>query len=1284
MGVLLEIELENFKSYKGKHRIGPFKTFSAVIGPNGSGKSNLMDAICFVLGEKTSTLRVKKISDLIHGAPTGKPVSTRCHVSLIYQHDDGRAQTFSRMVMGANAEYRVDNKVVTLAQYTQELERLNIFIKAKNCLVFQGTVESLAMKTSKERALLFEEISRSNELKEEYDRLKAEKEAKLEKDEAEKYQRMKDLLAEKQLKLHLFKLFHNERESKVICEELEKKRGDLNKIDERRAKLEEQLKEKKKEHGKLNRELGKVEQQIHELDADLNKKKPNFIKVKENVRHTERKLEAIEKALTSAKRTAESQQDVVNHLQEDLKKCLAEREEYEAALRQDSQREGLQLNDTQLSEYHKLKGEVAKQCAQYQQDVDVLDREQQMDQDVLDNEKRRRVEYSTKISQKQQELEATRKRVERLVDQLESNKRQIAEQTEIFNKTKEEVENAKNRLEVVTLEVNKLNNQLQEANVDTSESSRMQRKQELVESLKRISTGIVYGRLVDLCQPSHKRYQLAVTKVLGKNMNAIIVDTQKTAHDCIQYMKEQRIEQELFLALDYIDVKPTNEQLRSVKSIINLVESTKFIFLGESCFFCCISYRKVVLFSRELREPRGVKLVIDVIQFDPPQIKRALQFACGNALVCETAEDARKLAFVGTQRHKVIAYYDELMEMFQILKSFSSLHCAVSLDGTLFQKSGIISGGTSELRAKARRWDEKAVSQLRTQKAALVEEQKELHRIRRKEGDVGVAENTIKQLETRVKYMAADKDKTVMKINITMLKDNLSLKESQVKQLERDLLQLKAESDNFEPRLLEIENRMSERAGKSKSMQDEMNKAADKIFARFCSKLGVNNIRQYEDREVKFQQEKKKKLLDYDRQIGKLRGEIEFNKSEDKNTQLSKMSEAYKKEEKDLAKLKKEEQQQIKIIEEGSKKMEDLKMQRVSKKNALEEKEAELNEMKKQLAIAQKDTGLAQKQTAALETKLESKKSERHSLLQTCKVEDIKLPMSRGSAVDIVDDSESSTQASSSQDFSTQATKEIYEKEAKIKINYGRLDADLKQIESDDEIEKVSDRLLKEVTDMQHHLQTISAPNLRATEKLEDVKGRLAETAEEFEQTRRKAKKVKIAFEKIRKERCDRFNKCFNHVSGIIDEIYKALSRNMSAQAYLVPENTDEPYLEGITFNCVAPGKRYRQMDNLSGGEKTIAALSLLFAMHSFNSAPFFVLDEIDAALDNTNIGKVAAFIREQCDKHMQIIVISLKEEFYNRADALIGVYPTTGPCMESGILSLDLTKYKDLVADEE
>ncbi|MCJ8741467.1 hypothetical protein PDJAM_G00071020 [Pangasius djambal] len=131
-------------------------------------------------------------------------------------------------------------------------------------------------------------------------------------------------------------------------------------------------------------------------------------------------------------------------------------------------------------------------------------------------------------------------------------------------------------------------------------------------------------------------------------------------------------------------------------------------------------------------------------------------------------------------------------------------------------------------------------------------------------------------------------------------------------------------------------------------------------------------------------------------------------------------------------------------------------------------------------------------------------------------------------------------------------------------------------------------------------------------------------------------------------------------------------------QAFLGPENPEEPYLDGINYNCVAPGKRFRPMDNLSGGEKTVAALALLFAIHSYKPAPFFVLDEIDAALDNTNIGKVANYIKDQSLQNFQAVVISLKEEFYTKADSLIGVYPEQGDCVISKVLTFDLSQYPD------
>lgn len=77
-----------------------------------TGKSNLMDAISFVLGEKPSHLRVKRLSDLIHGAPVGKPVATRAHITAIYKDEDTEEEThFTRGIVGSSSEWRLDGKV---------------------------------------------------------------------------------------------------------------------------------------------------------------------------------------------------------------------------------------------------------------------------------------------------------------------------------------------------------------------------------------------------------------------------------------------------------------------------------------------------------------------------------------------------------------------------------------------------------------------------------------------------------------------------------------------------------------------------------------------------------------------------------------------------------------------------------------------------------------------------------------------------------------------------------------------------------------------------------------------------------------------------------------------------------------------------------------------------------------------------------------------------------------------------------------------------------------------
>ncbi|XP_067127800.1 structural maintenance of chromosomes protein 1A [Centruroides vittatus] len=1230
MGYLKFIEVENFKSYKGKQRIGSLKPFMAIIGPNGSGKSNFMDAISFVLGEKTSSLRVKKLSELIHGAPIGAPVSSRASVTAVYGDEDGTEIHFTRVVIGSSSEYKIDGKSVSQQDYSSKLENLGINVKAKNFLVFQGAVESIAMKNPKERTALFEEISHSSDHKDEYEKLRTEmikaeedtqftyqkkkgiaaekKEARLEKEEAEKYQRLKEDLAAKQVQFHLYKLYHNEQDMERLTEELSHKNRELEKVCRRREKIEEEVKDKKKEHGKLQRELAKIEQQIREAEIELNKKRPAYIKAKERTTHMQKKLETAKKSLKAAKKVHESHEGEVQELEEELREIEKRQEEFEEQLTQESQSEGrdLTLEDSQVQEYNHLKEEAGKLSSRYLQELDSVNRDQKSDQDRYDNEVRKKTEVEAKIKQKRSELDENVRRLEKLNEYIRTSETGLSDLRTQERDIREEVQEAKKRLQEINEELESIMNELGDAKVDKHEDSRRRKKAEIVDHFKRLFPG-VYDRLVNMCQPIHKRYNVAITKVLGRNMEAIVVDTERTGRSCIQYLKEQMLEAETFLPLDYIDAKPLKERLRNIQ------------------------------------QPKNVKLLYDVLQYDPPAIKRAILYATNNALVCETAEDACKVAYeLGDGKR-----YD-----------------AVALDGTYYQKNGFISGGSTDLAKRARRWDEKALHNLKYRKEKLTEELKEMMKKTRKESDLTTIQSQIRGLETRLKYSITDKENTERRV---------------IANLERDIAALEKEIETFDPRIQEIQERMKEREVKIQEVKESMNTVEDRVFADFCTSIGVENIRQYEERELRATQERDKRRLEFDNQKNRIINRLEYERSKDTLENMRKWTKTVEEDEEELVKLKKAETTQMQLIDEEMQNLERLKNSKISKKTDVDAMEDEITEVRKRLATVQKEISAAQKLVTGLETRLEQKRADRHSLLQACKLEDIVIPMQQGTMEDIDHETPMQTDDTESTDISgSQSTQKIYEREAKIRIDYNGLSEEYKDLDSHDEVKREGDRLYKEISDMQSHLHRIQAPNMKATEKLDGVKERLKETDTEFENARKRAKKAKQAFEKVKRDRYDKFMRCFDHVSNRIDEIYKALTNNQSAQAFLGPENPEEPYLEGINYNCVAPGKRFQPMSNLSGGEKTVAALALLFAIHSYQPAPFFVLDEIDAALDNTNIGKVARFIREQTEISFQCIVISLKEEFYGHADALVGIVPDPGECTISRVITLDLTEYQE------
>ena len=89
-----------------------------------------------------------------------------------------------------------------------------------------------------------------------------------------------------------------------------------------------------------------------------------------------------------------------------------------------------------------------------------------------------------------------------------------------------------------------------------------------------------------------------------------------------------------------------------------------------------------------------------------------------------------------------------------------------------------------------------------------------------------------------------------------------------------------------------------------------------------------------------------------------------------------------------------------------------------------------------------------------------------------------------------------------------------------------------------------------------------------------------------------------------------------------------------------------DPFSEGVVFSVRPPKKSWKNISNLSGGEKTLSSLALVFALHYFKPTPLYVMDEIDAALDFQNVSIVANYIRERT-KDAQFIIISLRNNMY-------------------------------------
>ena len=458
-----------------------------------------------------------------------------------------------------------------------------------------------------------------------------------------------------------------------------------------------------------------------------------------------------------------------------------------------------------------------------------------------------------------------------------------------------------------------------------------------------------------------------------------------------------------------------------------------------------------------------------------------------------------------------------------------------------------------------------------------------------------------------------------------------------------------------------LKNSIKKQEEEFDEIRSEITEKNEEIFSDFCRKAGISSISEYEESQEAFTRESSEKAAKFMTVIAKLSNQLIFlqRQSEDLKGQISTLNSSIKEETKTLNSLRKEKDLCDVRMNEKRKILLDLKTLKEDQELVVNEANEQVSEVKRSNQKFVAEISRIKKEINSIECEIDKRLEIRYSLLKKCRLEEIDLPLSRGSLANISLDGDNHANVALSG----------------IVVDYTVLGREAKQ-RNDDAFESTYVDKIKELS---NEIEAL-VPNLRALDKLESVEARLKATMESFEAARNESKAARDAFMTIRNRRHRAFTSAFKHIAEAIDPIYKELTRSEAVPtggtAYLSLEDADEPYNEGIKFNAMPPMKRFLDMEQLSGGERTVAALALLFAIHSYRPSPFFILDEIDAALDNANVHRVSQYIRAKCGQ-TQFIVISLKGSFYEKAESLIGIYRDPEE-ISSKILSLKLSDYSE------
>lgn len=1165
---LKKLELYGFKSFAQRTEIVFDEGITGIVGPNGSGKSNIGDAVRWVLGEQSAkTLRGASMSDVIfNGTQKRKPLSY-CEVSLVFDNDDhalameaAEVMVTRRVYRNGESEYYLNRTACRLKDVV-DLFRDTGIGKEGYSIIGQGRIDEILSRKSEDRRQVFEEAAGIVKFK----ARKEEADKKLQRT-LENLERVDDILDE--LTKRLKPLEEQSRNARVYLElSTELKDLDLNlfliRSDRARARLSELeselltvqtiLADTESNLTDKTTRRDETQNRIDQLEEAITKARTELMECAEHVHESQKKLSALQ---SRRETRSENRQRIVRE-QEEAQERLAEIEKDHVRIQADVEKQHSLIADaeqilraTQEAAEKAQAKEKKADAALEAQKAAVIDQMNRLS-DVRNDKTRlntMQAQMETRLTEieesggaLQEQEAALREALTAVEKQLETENQHQQQCQEKLAQARQASDEADTAYANLRADVEKQSADMQAASSRHNVLTEMTRDMEgynmavrraMTYAKQRGLTGVkgVLAQLMTVPQA----YETAIDMALGAAQQNIVTDTEETAKELINYLRQNR--------------------------------------LGRATFLPMSAIRGKTLYGNErnaLKLPGCLGVASELVQC-APEYRGIVENLLGRTVIADNLDHGIPIMRAGNHAFRL-----------------------VTLEGDVMHSGGSMTGGSaqskvSNLLSRERELKE-LTAKLQTGRAELDKCRQELTQrqqmAQEKRQKVSDAVNALHQQEIAVAREQARRESVSADLN-THLQRMQETEQARV-QLHQSLEDIRQQLETIEHQRTGVQGDQSAMEQKTIEMQNALVKARAEASAE-NDRLMVRTL-----------------------QLSDLRHGLSDLERDEAHAQQ------------DQAQILREQERREQLLHE----MDEL--------DAIDE-----NDMKREEAESARRQKEQLRQESAAQA-IEQRRSQAQSDLR-----------------DILSDMENLHEAynrDSEKLHKTELAKARIEGDQKNLQNriwdtYKLTYAGAEEFRRTPFDEKESDCRAAE---LQGQIRALGTVNVGAVEEYAETKARVDDLTTQQQDLKRAEMDLRELIERLLIQMRSTFVENFSKMQGYFAETFTRLFGGGHAELKLM--DPDDPLNCGIEVNAQPPGKKLQLLSLLSGGERALTAIAILFAMLKLKPTPFCILDEIEAALDDANIGYYADYLKEY-SKGTQFIVVTHRKGTMERCNSLFGV----------------------------